>query len=102
VSSTPPPNDFVGPPNTDLAFKGDHVIQGNFHGILIWDITEPSRPQVVAGHVCPGNQNDVSVYRNLLFVSVESPGTGRLDCGTAPIREVVSEEHTSELQSREN
>src|SRR5690606_27739474 len=40
--------------------------------------------------VCPGSQNDVSVYRDLLFVSVESPGNGRLDCGTAPIPEVVS------------
>ncbi|HEY8468413.1 MAG TPA: hypothetical protein VIL18_02165 [Longimicrobiales bacterium] len=90
VSSTPPPREFIGSWNSDLAFKDNYVIQGNFHGILIWDITEPSRPQLVTAHVCPGNQNDVSVYGDLLFVSVESPGTGRLDCGTAPIPEVVS------------
>jgi len=90
VSSTPPPRDFVGSWNSDLAFKDNYVIQGNFHGILIWDVTDPRRPQLVTGHVCPGNQNDVSVYRDLLFVSVESPGTGRLDCGTAPIPEIVS------------
>jgi hypothetical protein len=31
--------------------------------------------------VCPGGQGDVSVYENLLFMSVEMPN-GRLDCGT--------------------
>src|SRR5258708_19069806 len=30
--------------------------------------------------VCPGGQGDVSVYKNLLFMSVEMPN-GRLDCG---------------------
>src|SRR5690606_7151954 len=44
VSSTPPPRDFVGSWNSDLAFKGNYVIQGNFHGILIWDVGDPSRP----------------------------------------------------------
>jgi hypothetical protein len=31
--------------------------------------------------ICPGGQNDVSVYKNLLFMSVEM-ANGRLDCGT--------------------
>jgi hypothetical protein len=31
--------------------------------------------------VCPGGQGDVSVYKNLMFMSVEMPN-GRLDCGT--------------------
>ncbi len=31
--------------------------------------------------VCPGGQGDLSVYKNLLFMSVEMPN-GRLDCGT--------------------
>src|SRR6202171_6491919 len=30
--------------------------------------------------VCPGGQGDVSVYKNLMFMSVEMPN-GRLDCG---------------------
>src|SRR5258708_33864435 len=30
--------------------------------------------------VCPGGQGDVSVYKNLLFMSVEMPN-GRIDCG---------------------
>jgi hypothetical protein len=31
--------------------------------------------------ICPGGQGDVSVYKNLMFMSVEQPN-GRLDCGT--------------------
>jgi hypothetical protein len=31
--------------------------------------------------VCPGGQGDVSVYKNLMFMSVEMPN-GRVDCGT--------------------
>jgi hypothetical protein len=30
--------------------------------------------------VCPGGQGDLSVYKNLLFMSVEMPN-GRIDCG---------------------
>src|SRR5258708_16231349 len=30
--------------------------------------------------VCPGGQGDVSVYKNLLLMSVEMPN-GRIDCG---------------------
>src|SRR5436853_3219919 len=30
--------------------------------------------------ICPGGQGDVSVYKNLMFMSVEQPN-GRLDCG---------------------
>jgi hypothetical protein len=30
--------------------------------------------------VCPGGQGDVSVYKNLMFMSVEMPN-GRIDCG---------------------
>jgi hypothetical protein len=30
--------------------------------------------------ICPGGQGDVSVYKNLMFMSVEMPN-GRLDCG---------------------
>jgi hypothetical protein len=36
----------------------------------------------VTSFVCPGGQGDLSVYGNLLFMSVEMPN-GRVDCGTA-------------------
>ncbi|MDX1578459.1 MAG: hypothetical protein R3266_08240 [Gemmatimonadota bacterium] len=91
VSTTPPPPDFVGVTNSDLAFKDHYAIQGNYNGIQVWDITDPSAPELVTGYVCPASQSDVSVYGDLLFVSGEGLG-GRLDCGTEGVREAVSPE----------
>ena len=89
VSSTPPPEPFVGVTNSDLAFLGDYVIQGNYNGFQIWNIEDPNRPASVATYVCPASQSDVSVYRHLLFVSGEGMG-GRLDCGTQGVPDAIS------------
>jgi hypothetical protein len=67
--------------NSDLAFQGNHLFQGNFYGISIYDISNPAHTKLLTSLVCPGGQGDVSVYKNLLFMSVEMPN-GRLDCGT--------------------
>src|SRR5580658_9282641 len=66
--------------NSDLAFQGNHLFQGNFYGVNIFDITNPGENKLLTSMVCPGGQGDVSVYKNLLFMSVEMPN-GRLDCG---------------------
>lgn len=66
--------------HSDLAFQGRHAFVGNFYGINIYDIFNPADPKLVTSLVCPGGQGDVSVYRNLMFMSVEMPN-GRLDCG---------------------
>src|ERR1700722_14018684 len=66
--------------NSDLAFQGNHLFQGNFYGVNIFDITNPGETKLLTSMVCPGGQGDVSVYKNLLFMSVEMPN-GRLDCG---------------------
>src|SRR6202050_3056343 len=67
--------------NSDLAFQGNHLFQGNFYGMNIFDITNPANAKLLTSIVCPGGQGDVSVYKNLMFMSVEMPN-GRLDCGT--------------------
>jgi hypothetical protein len=67
--------------NSDLAFQGTHLFLGNFYGVSIYDISNPATAQLLTTMVCPGGQGDVSVYKNLLFMSVEMPN-GRLDCGT--------------------
>ena len=69
--------------NSDLAFQGDYAFLGGFNGIQIYNIADPSNPTLVTTVVCPGGQGDVSVYGNLLFMSVEET-RGRLDCGTNP------------------
>ena len=67
--------------NSDLAFQGNHLFQGNFYGVSIYDIANPASTKLLTTVVCPGGQGDVSVYKNLLFMSVEMPN-GRVDCGT--------------------
>jgi hypothetical protein len=91
VSKTPQPEAFKGFTNSDLAFRGNDVIQGNYNGYQIWDVSNPAAPVLKIGYVCPASQSDVSVYRNLLFVSGEGPG-GRLDCGTQGVHDTVSVE----------
>jgi hypothetical protein len=65
--------------NSDIAFQGNHLFQGNFYGVNIYDISDPAKARLLTSMVCPGGQGDVSVYKNLLFMSVEMPN-GRLDC----------------------
>jgi hypothetical protein len=67
--------------NSDLAFQGNHLFQGNFYGVNIYDISNPVKAHLMTSMICPGGQGDVSVYKNLLFMSVEMPN-GRLDCST--------------------
>ena len=67
--------------NSDLAFQGHYLFQGNFYGVSIYDISNPAHARLMTSLVCPGGQGDVSVYKNLLFMSVEV-ANGRLDCGT--------------------
>jgi hypothetical protein len=67
--------------NSDFAFQGTHLFQGNFYGVNFYDISNPAKISLITSLVCPGGQGDVSVYGKLLFMSVEMPN-GRLDCGT--------------------
>jgi hypothetical protein len=89
LSTTPPPEKFTTEWNSDLSFTGPYAIQGNFNGYQVWDISNPSQPALKAAYLCPASQSDVSVYRNLLFVSGEGLG-GRLDCGTQGVKDTVS------------
>lgn len=91
VSQTTPPEDFVGVTNSDLAFKDNYAIQGNYNGFMVWDISNPAAPELVVDFLCPASQSDVSVHGDLLFVSGEGLG-GRLDCGTEGVEEQVSDE----------
>lgn len=67
--------------NSDLAFQGNHLFLGNFYGVNIYDISNPMQAKLLTSMVCPGGQGDVSVYKNLMFMSVEM-ANGRLDCGS--------------------
>jgi hypothetical protein len=93
------PEHFVNPANhgdfgvinSDLAFKGNLVFQGNFNGFQVWDISNPRNPTLRTSLVCTGGQGDMSIYQNLLFMSVEET-RGRLDCGSQGVADTVSAE----------
>jgi hypothetical protein len=91
VSQTKPAEKFIRSTNSDLAFTGNYVIQGNYNGFQVWDITNPARPALKTAYYCPASQSDVSVYKHLLFVSGEGMG-GRVDCGDQGVKEVVSKD----------
>jgi hypothetical protein len=75
--------------NSDFAFQGPHVFQGNFNGFNFYNIEDPRKPQLRTSMVCPGGQGDLSVYKNLLFMSVEET-RGRVDCGSQGVQGVSS------------
>ncbi|MFF2275773.1 LVIVD repeat-containing protein [Agromyces sp. NPDC058126] len=82
LSSSPGTGPFAsGSINSDLAFTGDHAIVGSYNGFQVYDVSEPAAPVLQKSFLCPGGQGDVSVYGDLLFMSVEQT-LGRIDCGT--------------------
>ncbi len=86
TSKIPPPMKLVlaglAFANSDLAFQGNRLFQGNFYGMSIYDISDPAKASLLTNIVCPGGQGDVSVYKNLMFMSVEM-ANGRVDCSAA-------------------
>ena len=70
--------------NSDLAFAGKYVYQGNFSGFTIWDVSNADKPVKVSVYPCVTSQGDPSIYGNLLFISAEGAGN-RIDCAKGGI-----------------
>jgi hypothetical protein len=58
--------------NSDIAFQDGYAFAGNYNGFMIYDVRNPKRPKIVTQVLCPGSQNDITVYGNLLFLSTDS------------------------------
>jgi len=91
VSSTPPSGKSFGATHSDLAFSGKYTIQGQYNGFDIWDVSNAENPVLANQYNSPASQNDVSVYKNLLFMSSES-GTSRVDCGFGGVPDPISKD----------
>jgi hypothetical protein len=72
--------------NSDLAFRGNLVYQGNFSGFSIWDVSDPSHPEMLSVMPCVTSQGDPSIVGNLLFVSAEGGGN-RNDCAKGGVQD---------------
>jgi hypothetical protein len=62
--------------HSDLAFQGDYAFSGTYNGVVIYDVSDPAEPEIVTNVICPASQNDVSVYKNLMFLSVDGARNG--------------------------
>lgn len=71
--------------NSDLAFRGNLVYQGNFAGFTIWDVRDAAKPVLVAEVPCITSQGDPSIVGNLLFISAEGTGN-RNDCAKGGVQ----------------
>ncbi|HET9810355.1 MAG TPA: DUF305 domain-containing protein [Sphingomicrobium sp.] len=77
--------------NTDMAFSGDLLAVGNYHGFNLYHLDDAGVPQLTSSVICPGGQGDLSVVGNILIMSVEQT-RGRVDCGRQGVSQDVSSE----------
>ncbi len=77
--------------NTDMAFRGDVMVVGSYHGFNVYRLQKEQAPELLASVVCPGGQGDVSIVGDLLIMSVEQT-RGRVDCGLQGVQSDASPE----------
>src|SRR5215216_241865 len=61
--------------NSDIAFENGYAYQGDYQGVSIRDVRDPSNPTLVIQIVCPGSQNDVTINDGILITSTDSRRT---------------------------
>ena len=76
---------------TDIAFSGDLMVTGNYHGFNAYRLGEDGVPALVSSTVCPGGQGDVSIVGTTLIMSVED-SRGRVDCGLGGVGQRISKD----------
>jgi len=77
--------------NTDMAFSGNILAVGNYHGFNLYNLDAAGTPQLISSTICPGGQGDLSIVGNLMIMSVEQM-RGRVDCGRQGNSQDVSPE----------
>ena len=81
IGSAPRTSGVASYRNSDLAFWGRTAFAGHYDGFRIIDVADPEAPTVITDVDCPGAQHDVSVWKGLMFLSVDAPLTGP-ECGS--------------------
>jgi hypothetical protein len=69
---------------SDLAFWGNRAVLGSYSpgGFWLMDISNPAAPAPISQFECPGTQSDVSIWRDLVIVSVDSPRGAKKEDGS--------------------
>ncbi|MDQ4052836.1 MAG: hypothetical protein M3237_09060 [Actinomycetota bacterium] len=81
LDSVPRTSEVPSYRNSDLAFWGRTAYAGNYDGFRVIDVSDPEDLTVISDVACPGSQHDVSVYKGLLFLSIDAPLTAP-ECGS--------------------
>jgi hypothetical protein len=81
--SNQPKNGALQGTGSDIAFKGKYAFAGNYDGFTVYDLSKPATPKQLVQVYCPGSQNDVSVYKNLLVLSTDARRTDDSCASTA-------------------
>ena len=75
--------------NSDLAFKGNLVIEGHWNGFRIIDASDPANPVQLSNYeqcVHPSGQGDVVVWGNILVRTWDSSSSAQAwTCGGVPV-----------------
>jgi hypothetical protein len=70
--SNQPKNGALRNTGSDIAFQGKYAFAGNYDGFTVYDLSDPENPEQVVQVRCPGGQNDVSVYEDILILSTDA------------------------------
>src|SRR5690606_38124099 len=70
--SNNPKNGALQGTGSDIAFQGKYAFAGNYDGFTVYDLSDPKEPVQALQVYCPGSQNDVSVYGDILVLSTDS------------------------------
>lgn len=78
---------------SDLAFEGNTLVAGSYSGTAFFRILKRA-PYVkqIGFHNCPGTQGDVSVYRDLVFVSLDSTQSDAPGCAESGANKSAGQE----------
>jgi hypothetical protein len=82
--SNQPKNGALQGTGSDIAFQGKYAFAGNYDGFTVYDLSDPENPEQVVQVSCPGSQNDISVYKDILVLSTDSSRSDD-SCASTPL-----------------
>jgi hypothetical protein len=84
---------------SDLAFWKNLAVLGKYDGLTLMNVADPARPRHRGTFQCNGNQSDVTIWKDLVVVSVDSPmAHDGCDAPAASAAEYASDAHWEGLR----
>jgi hypothetical protein len=104
LGHSPQPGSFLAPEgqrtvNSDLAFQGRQVFQGNYAGFRIIQ-ADPNNPQQISFTRCNGDQGDIVVWRNILVRAWNTKRQDPRDCDGTTVPPLFEGVHVFDISNR--